>query len=81
MELRSISKLEEDLYSVESLPCPDCNSTLGTVIRGAYLYRYNQGAHITEVLPSLSPEDRERFITGYCPPCWDKLFPLDEDED
>lgn len=81
MKLLNISKVEEDRYTVESLPCPDCNSTLGVSIRGAYLYRYNQGAHITEVLPDLSPADRERFITGICPICWDKLFPIDEDEE
>jgi len=32
------------------------------------------------VLPTLTAEDRERFITGICPPCWDKMFQYEEEE-
>ena len=36
--------------------------------------------HIQDIIPELSPEMRELFISGMCPKCWDKLFSF-EDED
>ena len=82
MQLVNIKKITEGLYSVESLPCPQCTVTLTmTVISGEQLYAYHNGAQIHEVLPELSPETRERFISGVCPPCWDKMFSPDIDED
>lgn len=29
---------------------------------------------VQEIWPTLSAEDRERFITGVCPGCWDDEF-------
>ena len=75
MRIDTIVKVEPWKYSVTSPSCPMCKSTLTVEIDSANLYLYNQGASIEKVLPNLSPEERECFITGYCPPCWDKLFP------
>lgn len=81
MQLRNIQKVEEGTYSVSSLPCPKCEGTLTVNIDSSALFQYNNGADITVVLHNLSADDRERFITGYCPPCWNNLFPDLEEED
>lgn len=46
------------------------------------LGRFNSGeGHIQDLLPELSAEDREMFISGMCPDCWDKTFSSGEDDD
>lgn len=61
-------------YTVTSHPCPTCDETITTTVEPQQLFAYNQGAFAQVVLPHLSLDDRERFISGYCAPCWDKLF-------
>ena len=44
------------------------------------LGRYNRGeGHIQDLLPELSADDREMFVSGMCPECWDKTFSGEED--
>jgi hypothetical protein len=82
MELRNITKVEEGTYEVSSLPCPKCEQSLTVQIGGQQLFQYNQGASILAVLPDTNDDDRERFITGYCPTCWVELFGgWDDDEE
>ena len=86
MQLLNITKVTEgegafEDYFVSSLACPDCKQVLTVQLPGHLLYKYNQGAHITEVFPAMNNDDRERFITGLCGLCWDKLFPEEEDND
>lgn len=80
MQLNNINKIEEGLYSVESLPCPKCESSMKTELTGRQLHAYRNDNLIDEVLPDLNPGDRERFITGICPPCWDEMFQYEEEE-
>jgi hypothetical protein len=80
MQLLNIIKIEEGLYSVESLPCPKCGDIYKLEIAGRELHAYHRQDMVEEVLPTLSPEDRERFITGICPPCWDKMFQYEEED-
>jgi hypothetical protein len=80
MQLINITKITEGLYSVESLPCPMCASKEILQVTGAQLYAYHNKALIHEVLPEVSPETRERFISGVCPPCWDDLMYIPEGE-
>ena len=35
---------------------------------------------IQDILPQLSPEQREFLLTGYTPEDWEILFPPEEDE-
>lgn len=32
------------------------------------------GMSIQEIVPELSPDYREMFISGICPTCWDNMF-------
>jgi len=79
MQLKQVTKIREGLYKASSLPCPDCNDVLEIELLGSKLYAYNQGAYVQEVFPDMNDDDRERFVSGVCPPCWEKTFP-DEDE-
>lgn len=74
MKLNNITKKEEGVYKVSSLPCPDCQGVLELEIGGYNLFRYNQGALISEVLGEFSADQRERFVSGYCADCWKKIF-------
>lgn len=81
MELRNITKVEEGTYAVDSLPCPECNTVLTVEVDSTSVFLYHQGASIEAVLSDLNDDEREQFISGYCEPCWDNLFPdLDEEE-
>jgi hypothetical protein len=80
MVITKTTKIREGLYEATSIPCPSCKQVLTTEIPSQQLFWYNQNAPIAKVLPDLSLEDRERFISGYCQPCWSNLFPM-EDED
>lgn len=69
-------------YIVSSAPCPTCQDVFQTVVTPDKLYAYNQGAYVQDVLSHLTMDVRERFISGYCTECWDKLFGYaDEDEE
>lgn len=66
---------DHQAYQVESLPCPHCNTTVTITITPQQLYAFNQGGKIQDVLPDVSLDVRERFMTGICGPCWNKIFP------
>jgi hypothetical protein len=80
MVIAKTTKIREGLYKATSLPCPQCQQVLTTEIPSQQLFLYNQNAPIGKVLPDLSLEDRERFISGYCQPCWNNLFPNEDEE-
>ena len=77
MNVQNITKIEEGLYTLESFPCPDCSTTVKVQITGTQIWTYNQGGHVQDVIPDEPVEIRERFISGQCEPCWDKMFPED----
>lgn len=72
--LNNITKNDVLNYFVDSLPCPACKSTTTIEITPDKLYAYNQGAMAQQVLVGYSPDVRERFITGYCDTCWNKMM-------
>jgi hypothetical protein len=85
MMLYNITKIWEGehamSYNVSSAPCPSCNDVLTIIITPSQLWEYNQGGYIQDIMPEVSYDDRERFISGYCSPCWDVMFPPSEDDD
>jgi len=78
--LLDVTKIKERLYSVTSLPCPHCNTTVTLEITGEQLWQYNNNFSIQDVLHNIDIPVRERFMTGICGDCWDKLFNPDEEE-
>lgn len=58
-----------------SKPCPDCGQILVVEVTQEQFTRLAEGRdHIQNILPELSASSRERFISGYCGPCWDRMF-------
>lgn len=39
------------------------------------------GMSIQDIIPDVSPDYREMFISGVCPTCWDNMFGSDEEEE
>ena len=39
------------------------------------------GLSIQEIVPELSPDYREMFISGICPTCWDNMFGFEPEEE
>jgi hypothetical protein len=79
--LLDVSKIQEQKYSVTSIPCPYCNTTITLEITGAQLWLYNNNASIQEVLHDIDISVRERFMTGICGPCWDNMFNPEGEEE
>jgi ribosomal protein S27E len=77
VKIAKIEKVGEDadnLYLATSLDCPDCKENTTIEITGGNLFAYHNGMFVHEIFPDMSPDIRERFISGYCPECWNKLF-------
>jgi hypothetical protein len=81
MQIQSATKIEEGRYQIASKPCPDCNAVVTLEIDGSSLYLANQGASVQQVLPNQPADVRERFVSGYCADCWNKIFDFDDDEE
>lgn len=39
------------------------------------------GLSIQDIVPELSPDYREMFISGICPTCWDNMFGFESEEE
>lgn len=39
------------------------------------------GMSIQDIIPDVSPDYREMFISGICPTCWDNMFGSEEGEE
>ena len=50
--------------------CPGCGSVTPLRVPREGFLRWQDGATTTEAFPALSPDDRERLISGLCPRCW-----------
>ena len=60
--------------------CPVCHAYNEMKVNHDALDKFiYHGALIQNVFPDLSPEDRERLITGICPDCWTNTFGGDEE--
>lgn len=68
---------------IRSKRCPSCGDTKVLTVTKAEWHSWlsDSSQLIQNVFRSLSDDDRERLITGYCPKCWDALFMESSDED
>ena len=77
MKIAKIERLgaeADNKYLATSLDCPDCKDNTAIEITGGTLFAYHSGMFVHEVFPDVPPDIRERFVSGYCPECWKKLF-------
>ena len=72
--------MNNQLYTLFTPECPFCgrvdriqvNEELFT--KTTQFLQGNLTCSIQEYLSEFSPEQREQFITGICPSCWEKQF-------
>lgn len=66
-----------------SKECPGCHTTTSVAVSLDQYTEYmsSDRRHIQHILPHLSDDLRERFISGYCSDCWNDLFEGYDDDD
>ncbi len=76
MKISKIQKIEEGRYDVTSVACPECQTTETIEVSGEWVFAMHQGGRVSELLPfpEYSMGLRERFISGLCASCWDKVM-------
>lgn len=55
--------------------CVKCKKEKTVVVLVSELAAYGRGELIQNAMPNLSDDEREFLISGFCPECWDSLFP------
>lgn len=69
-----IKKISNVRYIITSSPCPSCGSIIEIEIDEEGFSQLNQGKDINSVAPELHYSVAERFMSGICGDCWDKLW-------
>ena len=59
---------------ITSPACCCCGKRASFEVSESGLNAYRNGGLIQNCFPELSADDRERFISGLCPECWNKTF-------
>jgi hypothetical protein len=54
--------------------CPRCRNSSSVVVDSKGYEAWCGGEFIQRALPTLSADDREKLMTGYCPKCWDMMM-------
>ncbi len=65
-------------YHLTTIQCPrtmgGCGTTQTISVPAPALFAYNQGGSLQRAFPHLSAAERERLMSGFCDPCFQKLF-------
>jgi len=61
--------------------CRRCSRKEEITVQGPDLFRYNQGAPMQVAFPYLNTSQREMLISGTCGPCFDEMFPPEDEEE
>jgi len=72
----NVTEREHGLYALE---CVECNHWRSVKVSIAGVFAWRNGALVCKAMPELSAADREQFISGICPSCWDKMFNNEEE--
>ena len=57
-----------------SFVCPMCNTYHTLTVELEQYLNYQAGGLVQEAFPDMSPTDRERFLSGFCPDCQEEIF-------
>lgn len=66
------------LYTTKK--CQVCGKQSELQLDPTKVQRWEDGVHVQNVWPEMSPEDRELLISGTHPHCWNQLMGPDPDE-
>lgn len=67
------------MINVRTRRCIVCGSTSIVELDSKKVQRWEDGEHVQDVWPNMSPGEREMLITGTHPDCWDTLFGGEEE--
>lgn len=73
--------MSEATTLLSSSPCHGHGDVLTVSVRVGDLLNWRDGLHIQDCFPYLSTDEREWLMTGYCPRCWEEMFPEEEEEE
>lgn len=59
--------------------CPKCNNQQEINVDENDYNSWKSGKLIQNAMPYLTASQREALMTGVCDPCWNELFPPEED--
>ena len=59
--------------AIVAATCVKCKTVKQFTIGEIELAQWIDGAHIQNVMPYLSVDERELFVSGLCGPCFDRL--------
>jgi hypothetical protein len=71
---------EPEVACLRSKLCPDCGGSAYFLVPVSATVAFAITHHVTNSFPMMNRDQRERFITGYCVPCWDNLFAKFDEE-
>lgn len=66
------------MIKVKSLNCPHCGDTETIELTEPEWDSLRKRDYVQDALSRFPPDVRERFITGICGDCWNKIFGGDE---
>lgn len=69
------------MIEVTTRPCLGCRTTATFTMTEEQFRRFKAGEHVQYIFPDWSADDREMLISGTCPPCFEEMFPEDEEEE
>lgn len=73
------------MVTVDTGTCLWCNKPSSLKMTEEQYARYEarkmHGGHIQDVLPEMSPDQREMLISGSHPECFDRMFAEDEEDE
>jgi hypothetical protein len=69
------------LKTAQYYTCTDCKTEYTLMLPQDAIDLYVAGAHVQDAFPMLSPDERELMISGVCGPCFDAMFPEEEEDD
>jgi hypothetical protein len=70
--------MSKEVYEIE---CLICHKSYLIAADPYDLADWRNGKYIQDAMPYLSAAERELFISKTCEPCFDDLFPEEEDDD
>jgi len=78
----NIESLPDDEPVTVPVDCRRCHTIYGIPMKGHQLKRLvRQDGLMENILPHLPAGDRELFISGVCDPCFNNMFPPEEDDE
>lgn len=73
-------RLNKDTMEVMAT-CRFCGTTHTLTVDINDYFDWQNGKHIQDAMPYLTPAERELLISQTCQTCWDKMFADDEEEE